>query len=166
MALDGVKQWSLFVKPIRQVIADYAMAIAIIIFAGLSYAGKLEESNMPRLDVPHQFQTTTGRGWYALQRAEAMQALQPKYDSSVSFRWLVRAGSFTSGNCPRRASSWRLVPASSSPFSSSSITTSPRSSRRSASSTSRSRQPTTGTSSSLASQVGLPSTALQCAAHV
>lgn len=63
MTLDGVKQWSLFVKPIRQIIADYAMAIAIVIFAGLSYAGKLEESNMPRLDVPHQFQTTTGRGW-------------------------------------------------------------------------------------------------------
>lgn len=77
MTLDGVKQWSLFVKPIRQIIADYAMAIAIIIFAGLSYAGKLEESNMPRLDVPHQFQTTTGRGWYAPQLAKA------KIDSSV-----------------------------------------------------------------------------------
>lgn len=72
MTLDGVKQWSLFVKPIRQIIADYAMAIAIITFAGLSYAGKLEESNMPRLDVPHQFQTTTGRGWYAPQLVEAM----------------------------------------------------------------------------------------------
>jgi hypothetical protein len=65
MTLDGVKQWSILVKPVRQFIADYAMAIAILLFAGLSYAGKLEESNMPRLDVPHQFQTTTGRSWYA-----------------------------------------------------------------------------------------------------
>jgi boron transporter len=61
--LAKAKLWTLFTKQICAVLADYAMAITVVVITGLSEIPALSQSNITRLDVPSSFQTTSGRPW-------------------------------------------------------------------------------------------------------
>ncbi|KAL6064778.1 Anion transporter [Balamuthia mandrillaris] len=85
-ALDKARRWNILVSPLRAFLADYATAIAILIFTGFSYIGRLEDAKPPRLDIPDEFSTTVEAAV-----DDAMDALASNGTSSVDLELLEDA---------------------------------------------------------------------------
>eukprot|EP01121_Diplochlamys_sp_Union-15-3_P014485 TRINITY_DN4616_c0_g1_i1.p1 TRINITY_DN4616_c0_g1~~TRINITY_DN4616_c0_g1_i1.p1 ORF type:complete len:275 (-),score=30.83 TRINITY_DN4616_c0_g1_i1:80-904(-) len=62
--LAAAREWRVFRKQIRGIIADYGAAASVIIFTAIQFFQFLKVKDLPRLPVPHNFNTTSGRGWW------------------------------------------------------------------------------------------------------
>ena len=58
------KEWKIFNAFARELISDYGPTAALLIWAGISYAGRAGETELPRLSVPETFSTTVERSWF------------------------------------------------------------------------------------------------------
>eukprot|EP01135_Chromosphaera_perkinsii_P001340 Nk52_evm67s164 gene=Nk52_evmTU67s164 len=61
--LTSFRQSCLFNMSIRSLISDYGAAIAILVFTIVPVLPDLNDVQIPKLDVPNSFQTTSGRSW-------------------------------------------------------------------------------------------------------
>eukprot|EP00238_Polyblepharides_amylifera_P014367 CAMPEP_0196587862 /NCGR_PEP_ID=MMETSP1081-20130531/58837_1 /TAXON_ID=36882 /ORGANISM="Pyramimonas amylifera, Strain CCMP720" /LENGTH=571 /DNA_ID=CAMNT_0041910179 /DNA_START=158 /DNA_END=1873 /DNA_ORIENTATION=- len=63
MKLSSFRNTSIFNTLARDIITDYAVPIAMFIFAAVPFLPKFEDIPIQMLDVPDSFQTTSGRPW-------------------------------------------------------------------------------------------------------
>jgi hypothetical protein len=61
--LSEAERWPILNRYWRSLIADYGPTLSLILWCGISYAGKAGDSSIPRLQVPKEFETTSGRSW-------------------------------------------------------------------------------------------------------
>jgi boron transporter len=62
--LSAARDWKVTNAAIREVIADYGPTVSLIAWAGISWAGRAGNTNIPRLSVPDSFETTANRSWF------------------------------------------------------------------------------------------------------
>uniref|UniRef100_A0A7S0MVQ0 Bicarbonate transporter-like transmembrane domain-containing protein n=2 Tax=Pyramimonas obovata TaxID=1411642 RepID=A0A7S0MVQ0_9CHLO len=62
--LSSFKQLAFFSPITRDVVTDYAIPIGMIIFSAVPFIPKFKDSKIQMLDVPDEFQTTSGRDWF------------------------------------------------------------------------------------------------------
>ena len=65
MWLSKANGWVVGNKFLRSFVADYAPTVSIIAWTALSFVGRFKGKGIPRLDVPSNFRTLTGRAWFA-----------------------------------------------------------------------------------------------------
>jgi hypothetical protein len=59
--LHHARNWTIFTRSIRRILADSAVPISIGIWTGMAYAPKIADT--PFLNIPTTFQPTSGREW-------------------------------------------------------------------------------------------------------
>mmetsp|Transcript_18471 Transcript_18471/g.31047 ORF Transcript_18471/g.31047 Transcript_18471/m.31047 type:complete len:581 (-) Transcript_18471:659-2401(-) len=64
LQLSKFKELSFFSPLARDVISDYAIPIGMIVFSAVPFIPKFDDSKISMLDVPDEFQTSSGRGWF------------------------------------------------------------------------------------------------------
>jgi len=62
--LSQTKNTRLFIKIVREYISDYGVVVSVVIFTVIPYLPKLDNAQIPRLQVPGHFSTTSGRAWF------------------------------------------------------------------------------------------------------
>uniref|UniRef100_A0A7S1U2B3 Bicarbonate transporter-like transmembrane domain-containing protein n=1 Tax=Phaeomonas parva TaxID=124430 RepID=A0A7S1U2B3_9STRA len=62
--LSLAKNWSVFNETARDLIADYGATLALVFWAGVSFIGRAGDTDIPRVDTPSTFETTSGRDWF------------------------------------------------------------------------------------------------------
>lgn len=64
MKLYKANEWLVFSTKIREVISDYGATISLILFTGLVYLPGARDVDIDKLEVPSNFDTSSGRAWF------------------------------------------------------------------------------------------------------
>ena len=64
--LANARRWTLGNEKARVFVSDYAPTVSIVLWTGISKIGRSQAlgGDLQRLDVPNDFETTSGRPWF------------------------------------------------------------------------------------------------------